>query len=133
MFTIVYPYDVTIPAGTSKNAPLVTLTQFEPNVVERIDWLFPDGCNGLVGIRIGAQGVSVIPWNVNAWLIRSGDSGGYDVEDMHTTGDWSVIGYNTGAYPHTVHVTFRVHRIPPKPVPLDMTLASSVIGVMGES
>lgn len=113
-FTIVHPFQVTIPANTPKSAPLVTSTAFQPNVVERIDWLFPSGCNGMVGIQIGARSVPVIPGTMDQWFVRSGDSQGIDLEDMHTTGDWSVIGYNLGAFPHTILVTFKVHRIPPK-------------------
>jgi hypothetical protein len=110
-FTIVYPFDVTIPAGTAKAAPVSIPTQFEPNVVERIDWTFPDGCAGMVGIAIGARAVPVIPPTEGQFFIRSGSSGGYDTEGMHTTGDWSVIGYNTGQFPHTIHVNFTVHRL----------------------
>lgn len=108
--TMVRAFDVTIPAGTLKANPLVTLTQFEANVVERIDWLFPDGCQGTVGIQIGARATPVIPDQPGQFIVRSGDSAGYDLADMHTTGDWSVIGYNTGVFPHTIRVTYRVRR-----------------------
>lgn len=110
-FPIFYTYDVTIPAGTLPSAPLVTPTQFEPNAVDSIHWLFPSGCNGFVGVQIGTRTVPVVPYGGSSWLIRSGDSAGFDMTDMHTTGDWSLIGYNTGQYPHTVHLTYRVHRI----------------------
>lgn len=108
--TLVRAFDVTIPAGTLKTAPLVTLTQFEPSVVDHIDWLFPAGCAGLVGIQIGARSVPVIPDGVGSFTTRSGSSAGYDLSDHHTTGDWSVIGYNLGTFPHTIHVEFKIHR-----------------------
>jgi hypothetical protein len=114
-FPIFHPFDVTIAAGTPKNAPVTTLTQFNAGIVDRIDWLFPDGCNGLVGIQIGARNVPVIPGQAGRFFIRSGDSSGYDLEDLPNTGDWSVIGYNTGAFDHIVHVTFRIRRIPSPP------------------
>lgn len=109
-FTSIRHFDVTIPAGTLKSAPLVTLTQFAPDVVERVEWLFPPGCQGMVGIQIGARGVPVIPQTRGLFIVRSGDSSGHDLDGMHTTGDWSVIGYNTGAFAHTVSVTFRTRR-----------------------
>lgn len=108
--TIVHPFSVTIPAGTPIAAPLVTATQFAPNVVERVEWRFPQGCNGQVGIQIGARSVPVLPGDRTQFFVRSGDSQGIDLEDMHTTGDWSVIGYNLGAFPHTILVTFKMHR-----------------------
>jgi hypothetical protein len=107
---LIYQFDVTIPAGTSQSSPLVTSTTFEPNVVDSIHWLFPNGCNGMVGIQIGARSVPIIPSVGQGWIIRSGDSAGLDTQDMHTTGDWSLIGYNNGTYNHTVHITYRVHR-----------------------
>src|SRR5215472_13168029 len=108
--TLPYIFQVTIPAGTPKAAPLVTPTVFEPNVVESITWLFPHGCNGLVGIQIGAKSVPVLPPNGANWFRHSGAASGITVEDMPNTGDWSVIGYNTGANPHTIDVIFQVHR-----------------------
>lgn len=108
--TIVHPFQVTIPAGTLVAAPLVTLTQFPPNVVRRVEWRFPAGCNGRVGIQIGARAVPIIPGDRTQFFVRSGDSQGIDLEDLHTTGDWSVIGYNLGAFPHTILVTFHCHR-----------------------
>jgi hypothetical protein len=132
VFTLVYEYDVTIPAGTTAADPLVTLTQFEANEVERIEWLFPDGCCGLVGIQVGARSVPVIPHSNEQWLIRSGDSSGMDLTGQHNTGDWSVIGYNDGAYPHTVHVTFKVHRTePPNNPDLLLVAAEPVTGMAG--
>ena len=104
-------FDVTIPAGTLKIAPLAVATRFEDNQVERIEWLFPTGCQGQVGIQIGSRSVPVIPDNPALFFVRSGDSSGFDLDGMHTTGDWSVIGYNTGVFAHTIQVTFRARRI----------------------
>lgn len=109
-FTLIFTFDVTIPAGTLPGAPLVTRTPFGDTDVDRIEWLFPDGCNGVVGIQVGARAVPVFPKGAGQWLIRSGDAAGTDLDGMHTTGDWSVIGYNAGAYPHTIHVTFHARR-----------------------
>lgn len=108
--TLVQPFDVTIPAGTPIATPVTVLTQFAPNVVTRIEWNFPPGCQGQVGIQIGSRSVPVIPFSRAQWLVRSGESAGMDLEGMHDSGDWSVIGYNTGAFPHTIHVVFFAHR-----------------------
>lgn len=108
--TLVRVFDVTIPAGTPIATPLVTPTVFAPNKVLSILWRFPSGCNGQVGIAIGARTVPVLPDIPGKYLVHNGDTVGYDVEDFPTTGDWSVIGYNLGAFPHTVHVEFKVHR-----------------------
>lgn len=117
-YTVVHPFAVTIPAGTLPTAPLVTPTVFAPNIVDSIEWVFPDGCNGAVGIQIGARKVPVLPGAITQFFTRSGSAGAINVEDMHDSGDWSVIGFNTGSFPHTVQVTFKVHRyIKPEPIP----------------
>lgn len=131
--TLLKVFDVTIPAGTLKTAPLVTVTRFEPNVVERIEWLFPAGCQGLVGIQIGARAIPVIPDDPAQFMIRTGDSSGFNVDELHVTGDWSVIGYNTGAFPHTIHITYHVRRNVPPPHLVWITDARIGMIGMGES
>jgi hypothetical protein len=131
--TLVKTFDIAIPAGTVKAAPLVTLTQFEPNEVTRIEWLFPSGCNGQVGIQIGARSVPVIPGDRTQFITRSGDSAGIDLEGMHTSGDWSVISYNTGAFPHIVHVTFHARRVVREPNPDIFILDDISLTRIGES
>lgn len=106
MLTLVREFAVTIPAGTAKATPQVTPTTFDDMVIDRIEWYFPQGSAGVVGVQIGARSVQVLPTNTGTYFVRSGDSTGFDVTDLPTTGDWSVIGYNTGLFPHTVYVTF---------------------------
>jgi hypothetical protein len=118
--TLSYIFQVTIPPGTLQAAPLVTPTTFEANEVEHIEWLFPHGCVGLVGIQIGARAVPVLPPNGVNWYRRSGSASGIAVTDMPVTGDWSVIGFNTGAFAHTVDVTFKVHRREKVPPPFTL-------------
>lgn len=129
MFTQVRHVDVTIPAGTPKATPQVTSFQFGVVIMERIDWLFPHGCNGLVGIQIGARSVPIIPYDRTQFITRSGDSAGVDLADMHNTGDWSVIGYNTGSFPHTIHLTLRMHA--PEPVINDRFIVDNISDILG--
>lgn len=109
--TIAKTFPALIPAGTAKANPIVILTQFEPNTVKRIEWTFPHGCNGQVGIQLGARSVPVLPGDNSQFYTTSGDTHAIDLQEMHETGDWSVIGYNTGRFDHTVQVTFLVNRI----------------------
>lgn len=115
--TLIKAFDVTIPAGTPKLAPVTRITRFDQGIVTSIEWLFPEGCQGMVGIQLGSRSVSVLPNDPTQFYVRSGSAGGVQVEEMHNTGDWSVIGYNTGTFDHTIHVTYRAHRIPTPPKP----------------
>lgn len=115
---IIHTFAVTIPAGTLSTAPLVTPTVFNPLIIDRIEWRFPGGCNGQVGIQLGARKEGVLPNGHQTYFTRSGDTQGYDLSDMHDSGDWSVIGFNTGVFPHTIQVVFRGHRMEPdEPIP----------------
>lgn len=128
--TLEFHFDVAIPAGTAKATPLVTPCQIDPNVVDHISWLFPEGCQGTVGIQIGARSVPILPSSPSQFYVRSGDSSGINLDDMHDTGDWSVIGFNTGSFPHTVHVTFRAHRKEPSKSPDVLIIdGGSLVGI----
>lgn len=115
--TITKTFQVTIPAGTAKATPVTLPTTFEPNIVDSIEWTFPHGCNGKVGIQIGARSVPVLPGDRAQFYTTSGDTHAIGLDGHHDSGDWSVIGYNTGQFNHTVQVVFVVHRIEPLPEP----------------
>lgn len=96
----------TIPHGTASTAPVTIATTFPPRVVERIDIRVPPGPRGEVGFRIGNRGVQVLPVNAPAWIIDDDTERSYQLVDQPDSGDWSLIGYNTGTYDHTITVSF---------------------------
>lgn len=111
MATESYDFAVTIPAGTAIANPLTTLTTFPLRRVTRIDWRVPTGANGVMGFRIGLKSVQYRPTQAGTWVIASGQTGFWDLDGNVHSQDWSVIGYNTGANPHTVYVTYHVQVI----------------------
>lgn len=116
--TLLHPRGVTIPAGTLKTAPFEGGAVFPPGIVEAVLWRFPGGCNGQVGIKIASSHNPVFPATTTEWIVHSGDVSGYDIQDFPDSGDFSVLGYNTGSFPHTVQVEFRVRRREPEePLP----------------
>lgn len=106
-----FEFPVTIPAGTAIATPITFTTNFHQRRVDAIKWVVPPGALGVVGFYIGMRGVQVFPSSTGTWFIRSGSSGGVSTDNLPTSGDWSVTGYNTGAFPHTVYVTFEVSLI----------------------
>lgn len=131
--TIVKHFDVTIPAGTPKTKPLVVPTTFNARIVDSIRWEFPAGCNGQVGIQIGSRNLPILPLAVGEYFVHSGGASGYDVRDMPDGGDWSVIGYNTGVFPHTIRVDFRLSVLPPKTPEARYIYGATVVFGEGES
>lgn len=111
MATEVFSHDVSIPAGTTQAAPAVIDVSFNPMITDSIEWSVPKGPSGLMGFRLTSGGAQVIPKNLGAWVVADGQSGTWQLEDMHDSGAWQVTAYNTGAFPHTIRVRFHVRPI----------------------
>lgn len=101
-------FEVTVPAGTPKSAPVEVDASFPDGELSRAEILFPDGCAGLVGVRLALGGGQAIPTTRDAWLVGNDETLGYDLTGQPNNGAWSVVGYNLDVYPHTVHVRFLV-------------------------
>jgi hypothetical protein len=71
----------------------------------------PRGSAGLVGWQLTSSGAQVIPANPGSFLVDDGRDGFWQLDSLHTSGDWNVTGYNTGNYPHTVYLEFLVSPI----------------------
>jgi hypothetical protein len=106
-----------IPAGTAKAAPLVIPTVFPQRIVEEVHWRIPPGAAGVVGFQIGNHGVPIFPQNDTQFIVAASHSTRWIVRDQPEGGTWCVIGYNTGAFPHTVYVTYLTKLIRPVPDP----------------
>lgn len=107
----VWQFQVAIPAGTTKAAPLLTPTTLPAREVRRIEWRFPAGCGGLVGFFIGMAKVQMHPLPPGTWVIGDNTSGSWDVTDQPNTGLWQVIGYNTGSSSHTLEIKYHADLI----------------------
>src|SRR5215468_886729 len=105
-------FAVTIPAGTAIAAPVTISTAFEPLAVDKIDIWVPPGPLGQMGFRVASSRQQVIPWNAGAWVIANDELLSFPGTAYPNSGDWQVIGYNTGAFPHTIYVTFSLSLVP---------------------
>lgn len=99
---------VTVPAGTTKAAPLVADVSFPVRVLRRIDYRLPSGCAGLVGFFIAMSKTQVFPLPAGTYIVGDTVSGGWDVADQPDSGAWQVIAYNLGTFQHTIHLDFHV-------------------------
>lgn len=87
-------------------------------VTEAIRWRIPRGSQGFMGWQLTSSGAQVIPVTPGAFIIASGESGLWPIVGLHTSGDWHVTGYNTGAYPHAINLEFLVSPVSPPPASL---------------
>lgn len=99
-------FDVTTPVNVTPDAPQVTTIALPVMAVTAIQVRIPPGPAGLVGVRILASSVVVIPYQSADWIIGDDESLTWTLDDQPVSGAWSVETYNSGSLPHTVYVRF---------------------------
>lgn len=123
-------FTATIPAGTPIAAPATVDVSFPPRIVRSLDWRLPPGALGVLGWQLAMQGVQVLPTSGDTWIIDDGTGGTFTLDGYPDSGAYQVIAYNTGAFQHSLMLTFHLDPIErPKPVPQQLAapLLSSYI------
>jgi len=114
-------YTATIPAGTAITAPVTVPIAFPVRVVRSVNWSIPPGAQGVMGWQLAMGGVQVVPFGSDTWVIQDGTSGSFTLDGYPDSGAWQVIGYNTGAYPHSVFLVFHLDLVErPRPAPAQL-------------
>ena len=126
-------FQATIPAGTAQAAPVTIDTGFDSRIVESIRLRIPPGPAGFMGFQLWVKGGQVIPIERGQWIVDDDAQINLDVSSMPETGAWQVVGYNTGAFDHSVYVTFGLNLVTantpvlPPPPPSNAALSSDVL------
>lgn len=97
-------YAVTVPAGTTIDAPITQDLAMPARIVSGIEVVVPPGPAGTMGFRIATGGVSVIPPDAEGWITTNNEVISWATDNYLTTGAWQVQAYNNGQYDHTVYV-----------------------------
>lgn len=105
-------FTATIPAGTLLTSPVTINIATSVRVVTQIDWRVPPGPMGTFGWQLAMGGVIVFPVQSDPFVVADNQSGTWQVSNAPDSGAWQVIGYNTGANPHSVYLAF--HCDPPE-------------------
>lgn len=125
-------FSCTIPRLTAVASPVTIEMQLGEWTVDWVEVDVPAGFNGQVGFYIASSGVQYIPFRSGAsplWLILNDTSKHWDLTNHPTSGDWSLVGYNTGNYPHTVKVSWGVSDVPaPAAAPITLIPAANLSG-----
>lgn len=103
----------TIPAGTSSLSPVTIAFGFDDGQVDMIDILIPPGPSGLVGFAIVHSSQPVIPYTAGDWIIGDDEKLPWPLSNFPTGGKWSLIGYNSDVYDHTIYVRFLITEVTP--------------------
>ena len=111
-------FEVLVPAGTAKAAPLTTALTMPARIVEHAEVRVPPGPNGSVGWALGAAGVRVFPYGAGTWVVADNETIPIPVEGAVETGAWQLQAYNIGRWDHTLYVRFRVRPPAGRPAPV---------------
>lgn len=101
-------FDVTVPKGTPKAAPIETQTPFPHGELVGIEVKIPDGHNGLTGFRLLLAGGPAIPATAGAWVSGNDDELDWNTIGYPNSGAWSLQAYNTDLFDHVFHVRYLV-------------------------
>jgi hypothetical protein len=109
---------VTIPAGTSQLAPLSAPLSIGESIVRRLDLIVPQGSSGLMGFYLAHSGTQMIPRRNGQYLILDDKFISFDMSGYPTGDKWTLVGYNTDVYDHTVSTIWHVDEIDVTRAPL---------------
>jgi len=92
------------PVGTTPSTFATAHIKLGQSAVEQIIIVFPPGCSGLVGVRIGYGGNPVYPIGNNSWFVLDGETITINPTNQETGGTWNIDLYNLDNYSHTIQV-----------------------------
>lgn len=101
-------FTVSVAPGTTQAVPQLTNLTMPARIVRRVRVRIPRGPNGLMGFALASSGVPIIPWNSGAWVVADDEVFTWELENQIDSGAWQLRAYNTGAYAHSVYLTFEV-------------------------
>lgn len=104
-------FEVVIPAGTAKSANFKADISFPDRTVEEIEIRIPPGPRGEMGFALGAAGRPIIPEQAGLFMVTDDEVIRWPLEGYHDSGSWTLFGYNTGTYDHTVRIRFLLNLV----------------------
>lgn len=101
-------FSVVVATGSTPAAPVTTNMIFPVRIVDWIEVDVPPGPRGEVGFYIASSRAQVLPFTPTPplFLVVDDTVKRWELQNHPTSGDWQLVAYNTGSYPHTLLVTF---------------------------
>lgn len=102
MTDAVQSFPLTIPAGNGSFLEWGVSCPLGWSNVTQIILVFPPGCAGLVGVRLGYAGGYVYPAQQGQYFVADDYNLAIPVTNQQQAGQWTLNGYNRDTYQHTV-------------------------------
>lgn len=106
MTDAVLAFTLTIPAGNGSTLEWGISCPLGWSNVNQITLVFPPGCAGLVGARVGYAGGYVYPATNGQYFIADDYDLVIPVTNQQQAGQWTINGYNKDTYPHNIEGWF---------------------------
>lgn len=108
---MIYEFDLAIPRNTAVASPATLTAAMVFGTIERVEFQFPAGCAGLVGIQVYDRAHQVWPSNPDVWFVSDdyviAFNESYDL--MSLPFQLELRGYNLDdTYTHTIAFRFGV-------------------------
>ena len=107
----IFVYDVTIPPNTAKGKSYVVKAPLPRGVIHKIDIHFPEGVNGVAGVKVTRSGMPIYPSNPGEWFISNGEVITFpeQYEIKETEPEFVIHGFNLSEVnPHTITLRFGI-------------------------
>jgi hypothetical protein len=106
------PYNVTVQPGSTPAAPVTTPIMLGDLWVYSVDFVVPPGPGGAMGFNLSYASSVILPWspvqqigsNTNFFIVD--DWVENVMVDAEISQGLAFVGYNQGAWPHTVYMRF---------------------------
>ena len=122
----IYAFSVVVPTGATKASPNVQALTLPSMPVAWVRVRVPPGPSGQLGFVLAVGGQQIIPYQVGTWIVADNEVFNETLDGFPDSGGWSIMAYNTGAYAHTLQVTFGLAQqsqaiaTPQQPIPPDV-------------
>jgi hypothetical protein len=128
--------DITIAAGVLSSAPQTFPLVWREGYPEFIEFRWPPGPSGLVGLQLLHSDRVIIPKRANTFLVTDDEVVAWPLEGFAYNATFAIRGYNTGVYPHTIQIRMGLNEVgrPSLPAVPILTVAQQVPshGILGE-
>lgn len=111
MATRILQYKVSTPLNVFQANPKITVVQFSPALVTRIEVVIPPGPQGQLGFHIDNGNGQFVPQGAGNWINLDDTTLTWDLIDSPDNGNWQIVTYNSGFYPHSISVFFHLEDI----------------------
>lgn len=103
--------DIAITPGTLSTAPASFPLVWREGYPTFVEFRFPPGPSGLVGLKVLHSGRVIIPKSGNAFLVADGEVIKWSLEGFPYNANYTVLAYNEGVYSHTVQIRMGLNEI----------------------